>query len=148
MEPCMNLKWNDMDKTVNEAIRNCKALQGMTVEDVINSERYLNNLAAYIKAQRDDRKAIRASYDAMRKVCGASGYKLPAHPIDKTMDMSTAEFADEYKRIIAKTSALPAAQRAYIFQLGQQAYALTVAQIVSEEYPELRDKLIPKSKAN
>lgn len=137
-----------MDKTVNDAIRNCKALQGMTVEDVINSERYLNNLAAYIKAQRDDRKAIRASYDAMRKVGGAPGYKLPAHPIDKTMDMSTPEFAEEYKRIIAKMSILPAAQRAYIYQLGQQAYALTVAQIVSEEYPELRDKLIPKSKAN
>ena len=135
-----------MDKTVNDAIRKCKALQGMTVEDVINSERYLDNLAAYIKAQRDDRKAIRASYMAMQKVGGAPGYKLPA--IDKTMDMSTPEFADEYKRIIAKTSALPAAQRAYIFQLGQQAYALTVAQIVSEEFPELRDKLIPKSKAN
>lgn len=137
-----------MDKKINDAIRKCKALQGMTVEDVINSERYLDNLAAYIKAQRDDRKAIRASYMAMHKVGGAPGYKLPAHPIDKTMDMSTPEFADEYKRIIAKTSALPAAQRAYIFQLGQQAYALTVAQIVSEEFPELRDKLIPKSKAN
>lgn len=144
----MNLKRNDMDKTVNDAIRNCKALQGMTVEDVINSERYLDNLAAYIKAQRVDRTAIRTSYMAMQKVGGAPGYKLPAHSIDKTMDMSTPEFADEYKRIIAKTSALPAAQRAYIFQLGQQAYALTVAQIVCEEFPELRDKLIPKSKAN
>lgn len=137
-----------MDKKINDAIRKCKALQGMTVEDVINSERYLDNLAAYIKAQRDDRKAIRQSYIAMRSIGGAPGYKLPSHPIDKVMYFSTAEFAEEYKRIIAKTSALPAAQRAYIFQLGQQAYALTVAQIVSDEFPELRDKLIPKSKAN
>ena len=137
-----------MDKDVAKKIRDCKALQGMTVEDVINSEKYFNNLFAYLKAQKDDRIAIRKSYAAMHTKGVPAGYKLPSHPIDKFLDMSTAEFADEYKRVVAKVSILPAAQRAFVYQLGKQAYALTIAQIVCEEYPELEPVLIPKNKAN
>lgn len=137
-----------MDKEVAKKIEQCKALQGMTVEDIINTEHFLNNLAAYMKAQKDDRDAIRKSYMAMRAVGGAAGYKLPSHPIDKVITMTTEDFAEELKRVISKTSQLPAAQRAYISQLGQQAYNLTIAQIVIKEYPELEPVLIPKHKAN
>ena len=140
-----------MDKEIAKKIEQCKALQGMTVEDVINSKRFRNNLALYLKAQKDDRIAIRKSYAAMHMVHTKgvpAGYKLPSHPIDKFLDMSTAEFANEYKRVVAKVSVLPSAQRAFVYQLGQQAYSLTIAQVVVEEYPELEPVLIPKNKAN
>lgn len=137
-----------MDKEINDKISRCKALQGQTVLDIINSDKFRDNLAGYWTAQKEDRKAIKSSYAAMNKVGGIKGYKLPAHPIDKLFDCDVEQMRDEYTKVVAKVSTLPAAQRAYIWQLGQQAYALTVAQIVCEEFPELRDKLIPKIKTN
>lgn len=137
-----------MDKDVQEKVASCKALQGKTVEDLIACDKFHDNVAAYLTAQREDRKQIRASYAAMKKVGGAKGYKLPAHPIDRLADLSVDEFIKEYRHVIGKVSARPFAERQYIFQLGQQAYNLTVAQIVCEEYPELESVLIPKSKGN
>lgn len=137
-----------MKKEILTKIQSCKALQGKTVEELIATERFRNNLAAYMKAQREDRMQIRSSYEAMRKAGGAKGYKLPAHPIDRVIDLSVDDFAAEYMSVIAKISKRPHAERRYIQQLGQQAYNLTVAQMVVEEYPELEPVLIPKSKAN
>lgn len=99
-------------------------------------------------AQREDRKKIRASYEAMRKVGGAKGYRLPAHPIDRVIDLSVDDFAAEFLAVLAKVSKRPVAERVYILQLGMQAYNLTVAQYVIDEYPELESVLIPKAKAN
>lgn len=137
-----------MKKEILAKIQSCKALSGKTVDELIATERFRNNLAAYMKAQREDRKQIRASYEAMRKAGGVKGYKLPAHPIDRVIDLSVDDFAAEYMSVIAKISKRPHAERRYIQQLGQQAYNLTVAQIVVEEYPELESVLIPKAKAN
>lgn len=137
-----------MKKEILTKIQSCKALEGKTVEELIATERFRNNLAAYMQAQREDRKQIRASYEAMRKAGGVKGYKLPAHPIDRVIDLSVDDFAAEYMSVIAKMSKRPHAERRYIQQLGQQAYNLTVAQIVVEEYPELESVLIPKAKAN
>lgn len=137
-----------MKEEILTKIQSCKALSGKTVEELIATERFRNNLAAYMKAQREDRKQIRASYEAMRKAGGVKGYKLPAHPIDRVIDLSVDDFAAEYMSVIAKMSKRPHAERRYIQQLGQQAYNLTVAQIVVEEYPELESVLIPKAKAN
>ena len=137
-----------MKKEILTKIQSCKALAGKTVEELIATERFRNNLAAYMQAQREDRKQIRASYEAMRKAGGAKGYKLPAHPIDRVIDLSVDDFAAEYISVIAKISKRPHAERRYIQQLGQQAYNLTVAQMVVEEYPELESVLIPKAKAN
>lgn len=133
---------------INKKVASCKALQGMTVEDVINTDRFRDNLAAYVNAQREDRNAIRKSYGAMKKLGGAKGFKLPAHPIDRVIDLTTGEFRAEFIAVIGKSSNRSHAEREYIRQLGQQAYNLTVAQYVVEEYPELKDVLIPKSKAN
>lgn len=137
-----------MKEEILTKIQSCKALAGKTVEELIATERFRNNLAAYMKAQREDRKQIRASYEAMRKAGGVKGYKLPAHPIDRVIDLSVDDFAAEYMSVIAKISKRPHAERRYIQQLGQQAYNLTVAQMVVEEYPELEPVLIPKAKAN
>ena len=136
------------DKDTQRKIESCKALQGKTVEELIATERFRNNLAAYMTAQKEDRKQIRASYEAMRKLGGAKGYKLPAHPIDRVIDLSVADFAAEFMAVVAKKSERLLAERRYIQQLGQQAYNLTVAQYVVEEYPELEPVLIPKAKAN
>lgn len=150
-----------MKQETLKKISKCKALQGMTVEGVIKSDRFRENLAAYLTAQREDRKAIRSSYAAMRKAGGAKGYyaairkaggakgyKLRAHVIDKFMDCSVEEFAKEYLKVLSKMSPRPMRERQYIGQLGQQAYNLTIAQIVIDEFPETAEELIPKSKSN
>ena len=137
-----------MKAETRNKIASCKALQEMTVADLCATVRFRDNLAAYMTAQRTDRDAIRKSYDAMRKLGGAKGYKLPAHPIDRVINMPVDDFAVEYLAVIANASKRPVAERRYIQQLGQQAYNLTVAQYVVDEYPELADELIPKSKAN
>lgn len=137
-----------MNKEILNKIRDCKALQNVTIEELCQSERFRNNLSAYMTAQREDRTAIRASYDAMRKLGGAKGFKIPAHPIDDLMSLSVEDFAREYLNVISKCSKRPAAERQYILQLGQQAYNLTVAQIVINEFPELESVLIPKNKQN
>ena len=136
-----------MKAETRKKVASCKALQEMTVADLCATVRFRDNLAAYMTAQRTDRDAIRKSYDAMRKLGGAKGYKLPAHPIDRVINMPVDDFAVEYLAVIANASKRPVAERRYIQQLGQQAYNLTVAQYVVDEYPELADELIPKSKS-
>ena len=137
-----------MKPETRKKVASCKALQEMTVADLCATVRFRDNLAAYMTAQRTDRDAIRKSYDAMRKLGGAKGYKLPAHPIDRVIGLTVEQFAAEYLAVLGRTSKRPVAERQYIQQLGQQAYNLTVAQYVVDEYPELADELIPKSKAN
>lgn len=138
-----------MKKETLQKIRSCKALQGKTIFDVVVMPRFVENLAAYWTAQKTDRDAIRKSYQAMRKVGGANGYKLPAHPLDALKNLTTEELAIEYAKVVAGGSTRGNAQRLYIRQIGQQAYNLTVAQYVVEEYPELEPELLPnKSNAN
>ena len=120
----------------------------MTVEDIVKSDSFKENLSKYWKAQREDREAIRQSYALMVKAGGSPNYKLPAHPIDKCITMSDDEMLSEFMLIIQKKSEKSMAVRQYISQLCQQAYNLTVSQIVVKEYPELEEVLIPKSKAS
>ena len=134
-----------MNKEIRQKIASCKALQGKTISDVCHTERFVRNLGAYMEAQRADRKAIQSSYEAMRKMGGAKGYKLPAHPIDRVMDLSVEQFRDEFCECVKRVNQRPVAQRKYIWQLGMQAYNLTVAQIVIDEFPELENILIPKT---
>ena len=138
-----------LDKETKRKIASCKALQGKTIFDVVVMPRFVENLAAYWTAQKTDRDAIRKSYDAMRKMGGAKGYKIPAHPIDDLAHLTVDELAVEYAKVVAGGSTRNHAERLYIRQIGQQAYNLTIAQIVVEEYPELKSELFPKkSKAN
>ena len=134
-----------MKKEIRQKIASCKALQGKTISDVCQLDRFLENLGAYLEAQRTDRKAIQASYQAMRKMGGAKGYRLPAHPIDRVMDLTVEQFRDEFCSCIAAKNQRPAAQREYILQLGMQAYNLTIGQIVIEEYPELKNVIFPQT---
>lgn len=137
-----------MKKEIRQKIESVKALQNASVEDILALPEFLDNLSKYLKVQQEDRKAIRASYEAMKKLGGAKGYKLPSHPLDHFMNTTAGEFAAMLREVLAARSPLPAAQREYISQLGLQAYSLTVAQIIVKEFPELEDELIPKNKAN
>ncbi len=137
-----------MKKETLQKIRSCKALQGKDVADIIAMPRFLENLGAYWTAQKTDRDAIRKSYEAMRKMGGAKGYRIPAHVIDDLAGMSVDDLAVEYAKVVAGGSTRTHAQRKYIRQIGQQAYNLTITQIVVDEYPELANELLPKSKAN
>ena len=133
-----------MKNEILQKIRSCKALQGKDVADIIAMPRFLENLGAYWTAQKTDRDAIRKSYDAMRKMGGAKGYRIPAHVIDDLAGMSVADLAFEYAKVVAGGSTRNHAERMYIRQIGQQAYNLTIAQIVVDEYPELEPELFPK----
>ena len=131
-----------------DKIRSCKALQGVSVEQLINGERYRNNIAAYLKEQQETRKTTVASYKAMHKLGGPKGYKLPSHVVDHFLDWTVDMFVAEFLKVIDKCSELSFAERQYIDQLGKQAYNLTVAQYVIEEFPELETELLNKSNAD
>ena len=133
-----------LDKETQRKIESCKALQGLTVEDFINNARFRENLAGYLTEQRESRKTARASFAAMQKVGGARGYKLPSHVCDHFVNLTVDQFAELFLAVIAKRYNGPFAERQYIQQLGMQAYNLTVAQYVVEEYPELESVLLPK----
>lgn len=126
----------------------CKALQGKTIRDIVTMSRFVENLAAYWTAQKADRDATRKSYQAMLKLGGAKGYKMPAHVIDRLENLTAEDMAVEFAQVIYGGSNRSAAERKYIRQIGQQAYNLTVAQIVVEEFPELEEELLPKPKTN
>lgn len=129
-------------------IRACKALQNVSVRDMLKTERFQKNMEAYLNAQKEDRTSYIASYTAMRKLGLPKGYKLPAHVIDRILDLSVEDFTEAYFEVIQGVSDRSAAERLYISQLGQQAYNLTMAQIVCEEFPELEKELIPKTNAS
>lgn len=138
-----------MKKEILQKIRSCKALQGKTIFDVVSMPRFADNLAAYWTEQKEARKAAIASYKAMHKLGVPKGYKLPAHVIDKLVDLSVEDLAVEYAKVVAGGSTRNIAERKYIRQIGQQAYNLTMAQCIVEEYPELEPELFPKkSNAN
>lgn len=137
-----------MKKGVQNKIKSCKALRGKSVYDVIAMQRFVDNLAAYWTEQKETRKTAIASYQAMRKLGGPKNYKLPAHPIDDLAALSVDELAIEFTKVLSGYSKRCHAERLYIKQIGQQAYNLTVAQLIVAEFPELEDELIPKAETN
>lgn len=137
-----------IDKETQRKIESCKALQGKTVEDIIKTDLFLKNVAAYLTEQRETRKTARATYEAMKKAGGMGKYKLPAHVCDTFIVMSAEQFRNECLSVIGKTSSRSARERLYVEQLCRQAYNLTVAQIIVEEFPELESVLIPKNEVN
>ena len=121
-----------------DKIRSCKALQGFSIEQLINGERFRNNIAAYLKEQQQTRK----------RTVAPTGYKLKAHVVDHFLDWTVDKFIAEFINVLARRSRLSSRERQYIEQLGKQAYNLTVAQYVVEEFPELENELLNRSNDN
>lgn len=131
-----------LTKEIIEKIRGCKALQGKAVADICQTDDFLRNLQKYIQAQKDEREAAK---NAIPKGC-----RLPAHVIDRIqaaglLDSPTL-FAKEYCKILNRESELKSAEREYVWQVGQQAYNLTIVNAVIKEYPELKDVLLNTKK--
>ena len=137
-----------MKQEILQKICSCKALNGKTIFDIVSMPRFAENLAAYWTEQKETRKTAIASYKAMHKLGGPKGYKLPAHVIDKLVDLSVEDLAVEYAKVVAGCSTRNFAERKYIRQIGQQAYNLTMVQCVVDEYPELSDELLKKPTVN
>lgn len=130
-----------MDKKIAEKVRQCKALKGKSVVDVMDMRQFQDNLAAYWTQQTESRKQVENNYRLIEK-------PVPAHPIAKLKNLSVKQLMMEYLAVINGTSTRTSSERLYIKQLCQQAYNLTVAQIVCKEFPELESELLPKAKAN
>lgn len=132
-----------MDKIKQLRIAQSKALKGKTIRDICHTQLFMYNLDKYMKAQFDDRKAIKSSYEAMKKAGGAKDYGLPAHVIDQLQGMTVEDFAAEYQSIQTKHSIRPIEQRRFIRQLSQQAFNLTIAQVLVIEFPDMESELLP-----
>lgn len=130
-----------MDKAIAEKVRQCKALQGKSVVDVMDMRQFQDNLAAYWTQQTESRKQVEKNYKLIAK-------PIPAHPIANLLNLSVLQLMMEYLAVINGASTRASSERRYIKQLCQQAYNLTVAQIVCKEFPELESELLPKAKAN
>ena len=130
-----------MDKKIAEKVKQCKALQGKSVIDVMDMREFQDNLAAYWTQQTQSRKQVEQNYQLICK-------RVPAHPIANLMHLSVSQLMLEYVAVVNGTSVRNSSERTYIKQLCQQAYNLTVAQIVCKEFPELESDLLPKAKAN
>ena len=136
-----------MNPEIIKKIKDCKALQGVTVGDVLATQRFRENMAAYLTEQREARKAAIASYEDLKKKGLGKGYKLPSHVVDKFMDMSVNDFTLCYLHVLMGKSTRPHNERVYIKQLGQQAYNLTIMQYVVDEFPELSNLITPNTDA-
>jgi len=130
-----------MDKAIADKVRKCKKLQGKNIVDVMDMRQFQDNLAAYWTQQRESRLQVERNYKLITK-------PVPAHPIANLMNLSVKQLMLEYLAVINGTSTRTSSERTYIKQLCQQAYNLTVAQIVCKEFPELEPELLPKAKAN
>jgi len=130
-----------MDEAIADKVRKCKKLQGKNIVDVMDMRQFQDNLAAYWTQQRESRLQVERNYKLITK-------PVPAHPIANLMNLSVKQLMLEYLAVINGTSTRTSSERTYIKQLCQQAYNLTVAQIVCKEFPELESELLPKAKAN
>lgn len=128
-----------MNRELQAKIRQTKALQGKSIEDVVRSERFFRVLTTYMKEQ----KATREAADLLAK---SRNLTLNTHPMTE-LDMEDVDgFREEYLKCISKTSTLRPIVRHYIMQLAGQAYAYTVALIVCEQFPELKSQLLNTKK--
>lgn len=133
---------------IRKKVAGCKALQGKSVGDILSSPEFLDALDHYFKAQVEDWRAMRLSFNTARKLGGAKGMKIPSHALDKLVEWPTARIVEEYTAILEGRCDLPAQQREYIGQIGMQAYNYTIGKIVVAEFPELEEFFFPKTNKN
>ena len=129
-------------KTIEEKIRSCKGLKGKSVIEICKGAGFLSNLESYVEQQRAERRMV---LEYAEKIAHGKMH-APAHAIDETLEWTIDEWRDNFIEVIAKVSPLSRRVREYVFQLGMQAYNVTIANIIILEYPELREYFFGKSK--
>lgn len=125
-------------KEIQQKIASCKALQGKTVEDVCQMPEFIGNLEGYFNAQKEDRKTVREMAKEMDQ-------RPFAHVVDRFILWKAEAMRDEFLLILSGRSRMTVRERLYVRQLCQQAYNLTVAQMIVAEFPELKDEFFPKA---
>ena len=129
-----------MNKELKAKIKETKALQGKSVEDVLRMPEFAVNVGAYLREQRALRQAVK---DAIRKKNPTA--RVPAHTIDRVGYLNEHNFAEIWIKISQRIIKKPKAEREYIDQLGMLAYKKTIADFVIAEHPELKDQFYPKT---
>lgn len=104
-----------------------------TVLDILQTETFHKHLEIQLRAQKELRAAARKTIGAHRR--------LPAHVVDKFVDMTTEQFYDEVLLVLDKRSTRPARERQYISQLAKVSYDEAVREIVADASPEYREYL-------
>ena len=126
--------------TPNEKI--AAVLGGRSIYDICKLGGFRSNLEAYVKVQREDRQVVREQEAKL----GGGKYHAPAHAIDKTLDWSLDEWEEQAIKVFYKASDLPKSVRDYVYQLGKQAYNVTCANLVINQFPEMRRYFFGTSK--
>lgn len=122
------------------------ALKDKTVGDILKTETFRKNIAAYLKAQREDRAKAKEYIRNMAK--HLKNYIWPkSHVIDRLDYLTPDNFVHYFAKVIEKKSLLPKAEREYIDQIGKQAFNKTIADIAIAERPELELEIYSSNKS-
>lgn len=132
-----------MKTEIQKKIKETKALQGKSVEDVLRTPEFAANVGAYLKEQRALRQAVR---DTIHKQNPRA--RVPAHTVDRMGYLNEDNFAEIWIKLSQRIIKKPKSERDYIDQLGMLAYKKTIADFVIAEFPELKEEFYPQSKNN
>lgn len=123
-----------------------KALEGKTIDDILKSDEWKQNISAYLNSQRADYNKAKEQAAKWRE----KGFKVKSirHTLESLDFLTPENFADYYAECFAKASNLNHAQRLYITQLGRQVYNKSVIDITIKAFPELREEFYKPNKNN
>lgn len=115
-------------------------LCNVSVEDIVYSPEFSENLTAYINEQKMTRNTVLQTRKRIRE---SGKYPEPENrpTIDRIIEAglmeNASDFGKEYIEVINGKSKYPAEMRKYIHQLGTLAYRLTIEQIICKENPDM-----------
>lgn len=131
-----------MNKEIQAKISQTKTLKDKTVGEVIMMPEFRENIAAYLKAQREDRAKAKEYIVTMAKRLQQRIWPK-THVIDRLGYLNADNFAYYFAKVLEHQSGLPKSERDYIEQLGRQALNKTIADCVIAEFPELEEEFYP-----
>lgn len=117
-------------------------LDGKTVFDILEMPEFKTNLGAFINEQLMTRNAV---LQQRKKIIESGKHPAPEKRpcVDRIIELGlmhdTDSFAEEFLKVINRSSKYPAAIREYVRQLGMRAYRLTVEQFICEENPDMAE---------
>lgn len=129
-----------MEKEIKDKISQTKALKDKTVGDILMMPEFRTNIAAYLKAQREDRTKAKEYIVSMAKSLKQRIWPK-THVIDRLGYLTEDNFAYYFAKVIEHQSGLPKSERDYIEQIGMQALNKTIADFVVAEFPELNETI-------
>lgn len=136
-----------MNEATKAKIMQTAALKDKSIGDILKSDKFKENIAAYLKAQREDRAKAKEYIRNMAK--HARNYIWPkAHVIDRLDYLTPENFATYFAKVLEHRSGLPKSERDYIDQIGRQAFNKTIADIAIAECPELESEIYSQSNNN